>query len=69
MAVHAAGLRSELEKKELRMKAEEYLNRAEELKKIVKSQEGLSYNHHVFVSKEQGSSICKLALHVLCMAP
>ncbi len=36
-----AGLKSEIEKKELRKKAEEYLNRAEKLKKIVKSQEGL----------------------------
>jgi hypothetical protein len=37
-------LKSEAEKKELRKKAEEYLNRAEELKHMVKSQEGNAFD-------------------------
>lgn len=36
-----SGLKSEEEKKDVRKKAEEYLSRAEELKRIVKSQEGI----------------------------
>lgn len=39
-SLYIIGLKSESKKMELRKKVEEYLSRAEELKELIKSQEG-----------------------------
>lgn len=40
LIIHGTGIKDESGKKDLRKKAEEYLNRAEQIKEMIKSQDG-----------------------------
>ena len=41
LIIHGTGIKDESGKKDLRKKAEEYLNRAEQIKEMIKSQDGV----------------------------